>query len=360
VTSRARRRDRLVYLSSHPVLLTLLAMLRSRPVWRAGGVVVVNDTDVFLETLSRFPLDRTDPRSTGGAARRAGIGQVLFDQDGAEHRTGRRELSEELGQSGISKLRTAWVGVLERRVPQVADGGLDVVALATELSGTTAAALLGCSADPLALAAAAQRAAAITVRGELPGRRLRGRSLPRAGTELMDLLGDSPWPAGVATMTAIAAINTTVAAIPRAVAWCADDHLWSRAEDPEVRPRLVVELLRVLAPSPILPRVAAADGTVGGCPVRSGDRLVLVARHAARSYCADPDPDHPQPPSTAHLVFGAGRHTCPGTALARAQLEDVLAMLAPYRPVVSEARVDRRAALPSWRRLVVRGGARAN
>jgi hypothetical protein len=38
-------------------------------------------------------------------------------------------------------------------------------------------------------------------------------------------------------------------------------------------------------------------------------------------------------------------------------MTDLLAALAPYRPTVVRARADRRAALPSWRSLVIRAAA---
>ncbi len=111
------------------------------------------------------------------------------------------------------------------------------------------------------------------------------------------------------------------------------------------------------APSPVLPRRAAAPGTLDGCPVRSGDRLVLVARHAVGAHRDAPGCPAPAPAAVARLVFGAGPHTCPGARLARTQLADLLAALAPYRPVVVvPARADRRAALPGWRTLTVRPG----
>ncbi|MEV7546352.1 hypothetical protein AB0O29_27950, partial [Streptomyces sp. NPDC089915] len=95
---------------------------------------------------------------------------------------------------------------------------------------------------------------------------------------------------------------------------------------------------------------------VGGCPVRGGDRLLLVARHAAGAHRRDPDGRAPAGPGVARLVFGAGPHACPGARLATAALADVLEALAPYRPVVTRSRVDRRAALPGWRELTVRAG----
>jgi cytochrome P450 len=47
-------------------------------------------------------------------------------------------------------------------------------------------------------------------------------------------------------------------------------------------------------------------------------------------------------------------HACPGARLARTQLADLLAALAPFRPTVVRARVDRRSALPGWRSLILR------
>ncbi|MYY13910.1 cytochrome P450 [Streptomyces sp. SID4919] len=158
---------------------------------------------------------------------------------------------------------------------------------------------------------------------------------------------------------AVAAVNTTVAALPRAAAWCADAGLWEQAADSRSRAALVDELLRVVAPSPLLPRVAAADADLDGCPVRAGDRLILVARHAVHADDTPPDARRPVAPAVAQLVFGAGPHACPGARLARAQLDDMLAALAPFRPSVVAARADRRAALPGWRALTVRATALA-
>ena len=157
--------------------------------------------------------------------------------------------------------------------------------------------------------------------------------------------------AALGVTIALATVATTAAALPRAVAWCADAGLWDAL--PEHAGPLTAELLRVTAPSGVLPRVTAADAELGGCPVRAGTRLVLVARSAARQGRPFPDPACPAPAAQAQLVFGAGAHACPGARLARAQMAEVLTVLAAHRPRVVSARPAYRSALPSWQRLVV-------
>ena len=294
-----------------------------------------------------------------------------------------------------------WLAVLERRLAPLASGdAIDIVDVTAELAGATACALLRLDADPGQIARAARDVAATAARTETPGLRrpADARAAIAATADFTDLLQADPAPAdpapadpapadpaqadpapadpapadpaqadllradptqaGLAAMLTLAAVNTTVAGIPRAVAWCADAGLWAAALDDSARPILVDELLRVIAPTPLLPRVAAEAGLIDGCPVHAGDRLVLIARHAAGAHRRGPDCADPAPRQLSQLVFGVGPHACPGARLARAQLDDVLRLLAPWRPVVVAARADRRAALPGWASLLVRPGSR--
>jgi len=355
---RARRRDRRVYLASHPVIFGLLVATRGRQVTKLGRTVLVQSADAFIESLTRLPLDRTADRTTGGLAREFVADGVLFDQDGQAHRDKRRSFAADLSTAGVDRLRPIWHEVLCRRLAALGAGGtVDMTDVTAELAGATVCALLDIDADPLAVARAAADVAAAAAHAHLPGIRPFGadRRLAERTGELLHVVGaERPDVAGAAAMLAVAAVNTTVAGIPRAVAWCADCGLWPQAARDEQREVLTAELLRVTAATGVLPRVAAADGTVGGRQVRTGDRLLLVARHAAGAHRRGPDCDRPAEPRVAQLVFGAGTHACPGAALARAQLSDTLAMLAPYEPVVVGARADRRSALPGWKSLTVR------
>ncbi|MFF6999010.1 cytochrome P450 [Streptomyces sp. NPDC008313] len=391
----ARRRDRRVYTRSHPVLFALLAATRRRAVTRFGSAVLVHGTEPYRRALTRVPLDRAAAGTTGGAARELSTGDTLFDQEGTGHRATRRAVAGDLGAAGVERLRPVWQDVLARGLAPLGAGrDVDLVPLARELAGATVRALLGATGDPGSIASAAAEAAAAAVRDHLPGPRPPGstRAAAAATARLETLLAPASGEAREAGGTdagatgagateagateagateagateagatdpalravlAVAAVNTTVSALPRAAAWCADAGLWEQAADDRLRPALVDELLRVIAPSPLLPRVAAADADLDGCPVRAGDRLVLVARHAARAHDQPPDARHPATAAVAQLVFGAGAHACPGARLARAQLDDALAALAAHRPAVLRARVDRGAALPGWRCLTVR------
>ena len=356
--SRARRRDRRVYLASHPVLLALLAVTRRLPVLRIGRTVLVNRAAEFHEALTRLPLDRLAAGTTGAVARELVSDGLLFDQDGPEHRGARRSIN--LGATGVEQVRPAWQSVLDRCVESLAQGAeVDIVDVARELAGATVVAILGVDSDPLRVAEAAQDVAAASLKHHLTGRRRirRGRGTwqeAEAATARLNDLVKGERPEALAAVLAVTAVNTTVAGLPRAVAWCADAKMWSDVVDDERCEILVDELVRAVVAVPLLVRVAQADGTVGSCQVRKGDRLLLVARHAADAGRVDPDCVRPAPPHVRQLVFGAGPHACPGARLARAQLTDTLRALAAYQPVVVRALADRRAALPSWRSLVVR------
>ncbi|MFJ2578243.1 cytochrome P450 [Kitasatospora aureofaciens] len=343
----ARRRDRRVYLRSHPVLFALLCATRHRPVVRIGRTVLVHGTDAYREALTRVPLDRTADGTTGGAAARLTDGGLLFDQEGDDHRAARRAVADGINSGAQKRIRPLWQAVLAARVPALATGTLELVDLTEELAGVTAAALVVSDACPRQLACAARAAAAAAARDHLPGPRRRRRGAGTAEAARLTALLPDPRDA----MLAVAAVNTTLAAVPRAVAWCADAGLWPTVDE-TTAPRLAAELLRLTAPSPLLPRVAAADATVAGRPVRAGDRLILVARHAARAHQRTPADS----PAATQAVFGAGPHACPGAGLARTQLADVLVALAHHRPVVTRARVDRRSALPGYAELTLRRG----
>ncbi|WP_051027787.1 cytochrome P450 [Nocardia higoensis] len=73
-------------------------------------------------------------------------------------------------------------------------------------------------------------------------------------------------------------------------------------------------------------RVVTTDVEIGGCPVKAGDRVVLATAAANR------DPAEFEDAATVvfgrkpnrHIAFGAGKHRCLGSHLARVELEIVI------------------------------------
>jgi cytochrome P450 len=97
--------------------------------------------------------------------------------------------------------------------------------------------------------------------------------------------------------------------------------------------RAVDEFLRFDSPVPANARTVTRDENFAGCPMLTGERVVL--NWAAANH----DPDHyPEPDrldldreAADHLAFGYGRHRCLGAHLARRQLKVALQHLRGLR-----------------------------
>jgi len=121
----------------------------------------------------------------------------------------------------------------------------------------------------------------------------------------------------------IAGIDTTWSAIGSTI--------WHLAQHPDQQRDLrddpcrwtvaLEEFLRAYAPV-TMAREVVEDVTVGGCPMRAGDPLLLPFPAANRDPAAFDDPDtvrlDRQP--NRHLAFGVGIHRCLGSHLARLEV----------------------------------------
>lgn len=116
------------------------------------------------------------------------------------------------------------------------------------------------------------------------------------------------------------------------------------AENPDVQQRLiddeslipsaVDEILRYEAPLHWFPRVATEDVCVAGQQIKAGERVLLLFGSANRDAEVFPDPDTvdiDRRPNR-HLSFGAGIHSCPGMALAKAEMRIAVATLLRRMP----------------------------
>ena len=119
--------------------------------------------------------------------------------------------------------------------------------------------------------------------------------------------------------------------------FCEHPDQWALLRDrPDLAAAAVNETMRLFGAVPGIPRVTLEDVEVGGWCIPAGTIVFLSLASANR------DPRHFDDPMRfditadrdAHLTFGGGPHYCLGANLARAELEEALAVLARTMPDV--------------------------
>ncbi len=83
----------------------------------------------------------------------------------------------------------------------------------------------------------------------------------------------------------------------------------------------IEESLRLSPPMLFLARGCVRDTEIGGCPIKTGERIAVGAASANRDERVFADADEfrlDRANADQHLTFGYGTHVCPGATLARA------------------------------------------
>jgi cytochrome P450 len=120
--------------------------------------------------------------------------------------------------------------------------------------------------------------------------------------------------------------------------------------DPSIVNAVVEEVLRYEPPVDITGRITSAPAEVSGCPMKTGQSMMLMLRAANRDPEAFDDP-HAFNVSRAkkpHVAFGGGAHICIGAPLARLEAQVALVRLFERFPTLRLAEPD---AEPQWRKL---------
>jgi cytochrome P450 len=128
---------------------------------------------------------------------------------------------------------------------------------------------------------------------------------------------------GTAALTLIAGVDTTWSGIGAAL-WHLAGHPADRRRlvaEPGLLPTAIEELLRAYSPV-TMARIVTEDTVVAGCPMHSGDRVLLSFSAANRDPEAFPDADRViiDREQNRHVAFGAGIHRCAGSNLARMEM----------------------------------------
>ncbi len=129
-------------------------------------------------------------------------------------------------------------------------------------------------------------------------------------------------------------IDTTSAQLAHAIRlFAAHPAQWAMlAADPGLVPRAVEEVLRFEPVTPFTARICLEQVEHRDVVFPAGTIVAVCAERANREGEAGEDFDITAARDTRLLTFGAGTHYCLGANLARAELEEALAFLAPRTP----------------------------
>jgi cytochrome P450 len=129
-------------------------------------------------------------------------------------------------------------------------------------------------------------------------------------------------------------IDTTAGQLAHAIRLFASHPAqWARlAADPGLAPHAVDEVLRFEPVTPFTARICLEQVEFRDVIFPAGTIVAVSAERANREGEGGEDFDITAARADRVLTFGAGAHYCPGANLARAELEEALAFLAPRTP----------------------------
>ncbi len=314
------------------------------------------DSASFSSEPSTVIVD-TVAMSTGGTAK------PLLMSDPPHHTAHRKVLGVELAPVPVRGMRDQLATVVDEVVDEVIERGeCDVVAdLGGRLASYVTADLLGISrAEAVELCAAADvltrggskeegpglaatqtmfkhAAAAWADRAERPGDDLLSRL---AGAEILGVPMDQMQFSMDFLLLVAAGSDTTrnVVGAGMAAFFENPDQFRLLQRRPDLLPSAVEEVLRIATPITYQRRTATRDTRIGDQEIRAGQKVVswYVAANRDPEVFADPDRFDITRAPNPHVAFGAGRHFCLGSHLARLELalmfEAIVTRLPDVRP----------------------------
>jgi cytochrome P450 len=363
---RTRWHEQYLYWHNRP--LTTAAMLL---VARLGKVVyfpgigyAVNDPALAVQILSHPAFTSTGHGSMDELITDLVGPAALFNMDGAPHRALRSQVVEIFARRNIEARIGAEVRTMAAHLAADLTAGrrVDLVPVTRQIAGSATCGLLGIAVDP------ARRAADYAELTHLATQMTRFLGLdklePSAETlrqarvyydQVLAFAAPSyaaaggPAPtviaqlkgaglcfedaAGLLAVLLLAGTETVLAALPRLVALLLDGGEFARlAADPALLPAAIAEGLRILCPSPAIPRAISADTELDGVRFKRGRRVIIILYNALKRPEYFPQPRRFDLTRTVdarfrHLCFGGGAHFCLGFALAHYEIGALLEAL---------------------------------
>lgn len=155
-------------------------------------------------------------------------------------------------------------------------------------------------------------------------------------------------------------VGTTASLVSQTLVWLYQhrDVRQTLIEHPEKQERAIEEFLRYFSPTQALARTVAKDAEFHGCPVHTGDRVLLAWASANRdpSQFEDPDTLDIERWPNRHTAFGVGVHRCAGSHLGRAMARELIGQVLGRMPdyVIDLDRVEpypHQGTNTGWRRI---------
>lgn len=387
-----------VYLSSHPFSFIgswILSVSRNVTyVPRLGYVVnsaglsrkILRDTENFT---------KNGPGSTGAIWTQLVGERAITNMEGQEHQRLRSELSELFSESHIAAVHREVIEPAATRLREDLSKGdvVDLVPFARYIAAKAICFVLGITPDwqseQSAYSAIFEHSERIAsgigvgstslapdklprMRQEVDrvveiARRSYKKGEVRRGSVIARLCRDGGAfedIRGIVAVLMFLGTGTTSSAIPRIIALLTDSGEISRLRArPGLLTNAVDEGLRYVATAPIAVRSVCRDSNVDGYVFRAGRRVLIHTYNITRSRrhyanARDFDVTRQQPPETRHLLFGTGAHFCPGSGLARRQIQAIIQALlnVPGEVKIVKRRYQWRAFLPAYSKLELKAG----